>query len=389
MCTGTRRTRRWVEAVVLVLACSLSIAANARAQATNTASPQMYVLAKLASHSVVLVGEAHWIRQDAELFANVVDSLPSHNLHAVAVEWIPASEQPSLDTLISDDHWDPARAIRSLRAGAWPYQEYLEVLHAAWRANRRSGQKPVRLFALGPGDDWRQRLLPIGKSYETFMADSIVGLLKAGHRPLLVSLGMHHAFTRHYLPDLPERFGTAVQSFTDRTGNVLRRNLGERVFQIAQAYPWTCWDGTSWKKCLPLDGAIDCAMNGQPRPIAFDIATSQWRDTFIRHEYWFALGYANVRFSDLADGYVWQGPVESLQNVRLIPLNEFAPDSASLASLIKNPPFGELKEQNEAALKGLWQDEASRLGDVMTARGWNGLKDWRSQCRNLPNHGSR
>ena len=158
-----------------------------------------YVITRLATSSVLLLGEAHWIRQDVQLLAEVIRGMPSRNLHAVAVEWIPASEQASLDTLIAGARWDRARAIRSLRAAAWPYEEYVEVLHSAWLANHQAGGGGMRFFALGPGEDWRSRLLPLGRNYESYMADAIMSLLKTGHKPLLVALGMHHSFTRHYL----------------------------------------------------------------------------------------------------------------------------------------------------------------------------------------------
>lgn len=339
-----------------------------------------YVLSRLATNSVVLLGEAHWIRQDAELLANVVREMPARGFYALAIEWIPASEQPSIDTLLKDALWNRSRAIKSLRIAAWPYEEYLEILHAAWAANQRPSTDAFRVFALGPGEDWRARLLPLGRNYETFMADTIVGLLKAGHKPILVSLGMHHSFTRHYLPDLPERFGQKTASFGDRTGNILRRTIGERVFQIALGYPWTCWTGDAWGKCLPLDGAIDCAMQIKQRPSAIDIASSPWRDMIVRKEFWFALGYPVVRFGDLADGYIWQGPLESLKNVRLIPLDEFAPDSASLAEVAVHPPFGDAVGLSRTALRNVWSKEYERIADPITARGWTNLRAWKESC---------
>jgi hypothetical protein len=191
---------------------------------------------------------------------------------------------------------------------------------------------------------------------------------------------MHHAFTRHYLPDLPERFGQKARSFGDRTGNILRRALGEGVFQIALGYPWTCWDGSAWGKCLPLDGAIDCTLIGGPRPVAIDIAASPWRDAVIRREFWFAIGYPVVRFTDLADAYIWQGPVDLLRNVSLIPLDEFAPDSVSLADVAAHMPFGDATPVSRTAFQNAWKTESERIKDPMTARGWVSLRNWKSGC---------
>jgi len=340
-----------------------------------------YIIARLATSSVVLLGEAHWISQDAELLARVVRAMPASNFSTLAVEWIPASEQSSLDSLIGDATWNRSRAMSSLRAAAWPYEEYLEVLHAAWDANHRAGPNGFRVFALGPGEDWRVRLLPAGKNYESFMADSILSLVRSSHKPILVSLGMHHAFTRHYLPDLPERFGQKSRSFGDRTGNILRRALGESVFQIALGYPWTCWDGKAWGKCLPLDGAIDCRLASGQGPVAIDVTGSPWRDAVIRKEFWFALGYPVVRLGDLADAYIWQGPVESLRNVRLIPLDEFAPDSASLVEVAAHMPFGDATPVTRTAFRNAWNVESERIKDPMTARGWVSLRSWKSGCK--------
>ena len=114
--------------------------------------------------------------------------------------------------------------------------------------------------------------------------------------------------------------------------------------------------------------------------MGFDIASSPWRDALIRKEFWFSIGYPAVRLIDLADGYVWQGPIETLENVRLIPLDEYAPDSAALAAVIANVPFGELTQPNGAGLATVWESERARLSDPMSARGWTSLRDWESRC---------
>lgn len=339
--------------------------------------PAEYVLSKLKDHRVVLLGENHWLRHDVQLVIDLVPRLPGAGVDALAIEMLPASSQATIDRIVAADAWDGAAALGVLRQAAWPYREYLEILHAAWRSK-------LKVIALGPGEDWRERLLPKGDDYDHFMARLVLDFVKTPGRRVLVYSGLHHAFTRYYQPELPR--AQRVEKLMDRMGNVLWRQLGEEVFMVALAAPWQCREGggETWGRCLPVGGAIDCAAVTLGRAVGFDVAGSPFAALPITRSFYYGLGYPALRLEDFADGYVWTRPVEEVQGVAVIPLSEFAPDAASLAEVLAHNPVSDRKDLGRADLEILWNGEAERLRDVQKSFGWQRLAGWRAACHPKP-----
>lgn len=343
--------------------------------------PAEYVLAKVRDHRAVLLGEAHWVRHDAQLLIELVPRLREAGVDSLAVEVLPASTQDSLDRIVTADAWDRAAALAVLRQAAWPYAEYLDILRAVWEHNRGKppGQR-LRLVAMGPGDDWRERL-PQGVSYEAFMAGIVLDLLREPGSRVLSYAGLHHAFTRYHQPELP-REGERVERFFERTGNILWRELGEEVFSISLSSPWRCRDreGKGWTYCPPLDGAVDCAAAAVGHPLGFDVAGSPFAELRIPPSYYYGRGYPDLRFVDFVDGFVWHRPVEEYRGVTLIPLAELAPDPASLAEVLAHNPFSDEEGLGRDDLERLWQDEAKRLLDPQRLADRPALTAWRETC---------
>jgi hypothetical protein len=328
--------------------------------------PAEYVLARLRDHRAVLLGEAHWLRHDVQLVIDLVPRLREAGADVLALEILPAGEQSTIDRVVAGGEWDAEAAVGVLRKAAWPYREYLEILRAVWKHNR--GQPPARhlkLVALGPGTDWRERLLPRSETYDQFMARIVLDLLQQPGRRALVYSGLHHAFTRYHQPELPRE--QRVERFLDRMGNILWREAGEEVFLIALAAPWPCRERTDgpWTRCLPVGGAIDCAAAALGRPAGFDVIGSPFAGLPITRAYSYAQGYPDLRLEDLTDGFIWTRPIEEYQGVGLIPLSEFAPDPASLAEVAGNNPFSDDKGLGRADLEKLWQEEAERLREIL------------------------
>jgi hypothetical protein len=266
--------------------------------------------------------------------------------------------------------------MRLMRSAAWPYREYLDILREAWEANRATAGS-MRVVALAPDPDWRDTLLRAkGVSYDAFMADLVAAEIAAG-RHVLVYCGIHHAFTRYHQPELDlEGHATA---FFDRTGNILRRRFGERVFLITLHRP--VWCGKEpWAYCLPLAGAIDCAAVQTGRPVGFDLPGSDFAGQVVDRGVYYAQGYDDLRFGEMSDGYVWTAPIERYELVRLIPLSELAPNDAALEEVAANNPFSDEKGLKRDRLEGLWAEDEKARGDVLTYRKWEPLKAWRQVC---------
>ena len=67
--------------------------------------PADYVLQKVERHRIVLLGEAHWIRHDAELVASLVPRLAEARV-VLAMETLEAPDQDAIDRLLAAPAWD-------------------------------------------------------------------------------------------------------------------------------------------------------------------------------------------------------------------------------------------------------------------------------------------
>ena len=83
---------------------------------------------------------------------------------------------------------------------------------------------------------------------------------------------------------------------------------------------------------------------------------------------------------EMTDGYVWFRPIEKYEDVRLIPLDEFAPDEAALREVAAHNPFSDEKDMTREQLADLWKAEAARRADPLTSRRWRRLANWRERC---------
>jgi hypothetical protein len=336
--------------------------------------PVEYVLATLRSHRVVILGEAHWIRHDSKLVFDLVPSLREAGVTTIALEVLPASAQERIDRLMAADAWSPEDAMAILREASWPYREMLGILRSVWGANHGVGGSPLHVLTLGPGGDWRERLLPAGRTYDSFMADLVASALADKGSHVLVYCGAHHGFTRYYQPEEPRN--GRVDHFLDRMGNRLWRSFGDDVFLVSLHRPLPCTGGA----CLPFDGAIDCAAASHGRAVGFDIAGSPFAELRMPRGVLYAGGYADLRLVDFSDGWIWSGPIESWQSAEIIPLPEFAPDAAALAEALVDSPFEVGPNPTRAAIEAVWQRETAKRREFLASRGWTKLADWRTKC---------
>ncbi len=303
--------------------------------------PAEYILSKVDAHRIVLLGEHHWLRRDAELVALLVPELQRRGV-PLAIEWLQSRDQEKIDALVSAPEWNVALANEILRGADWPYVQYRDVLLAAWQV-----KEPI--IALGPGRDFREK----GIGYDEFMAERLKDVPR-----VVVLCGMHHAFTK-YLQVERLRGGRATE-FMERFGNILYRRHGQEVFLIALDKPEMCGpqNQAETRYCLPFAGAIECAADG---PVGFDVLTSPFAELKFPPESYYAHGHPLLRFIDYADGYVWTEPIAKLRTVDLIPLQEWAPEKAADPEAV-----------------AAWKKRAERLSRPFERQGWSGLLE--SRC---------
>jgi hypothetical protein len=343
-------------------------------------TPADYVLSKVRDHRIIIVGENHWVKHDANLILELIPRLKDSGVTALGVEMFRDSDQGRIDEAVTGPDWNPAAAMSVMRSASWPYREYLEIIHAVWKINQTLPRaERLKLLALGPEMDWRTRLLPLGQTYDTFMAQTVKDYLSKPQRRILIYCGAHHAFTRYYQPELPR--GQRVEQFMNRMGNVLWRDFGEEVFMITLHRPWQCRTGEKWTRCLPLNGTIDCAAASIGHPVGFDAVRSPFAELKVAPEFLYSLGYSSLRLGDITDGYIWTIPIESYKAVDLLPLSEFAPDPPSLEYVSENNPFSDKRGLGRSELESLASAELARLRDFVKSSGWENLAGWHQRCK--------
>ncbi len=326
---------------------------------------------------MTILGEAHWIKQDADLVAALVPALRTAGID-LASELFPESAQARIDALTNAASWDEASANIVMRAANWPYVEYRNILRAAWAANQ-AGEPRIRVLALGPPPNWREVLGPRGQTYDSFMADRVAAHITQTRLRVVVYCGLHHAFTRYYQAELS--MAGKAQGYMDRTGNILSRRYGEDVFLIALHKPVWCGDPEKPSNCLPFSGRIDCAAAAVGWPVGFDVVGSPLASLAFETGDCYLRGHPGLRFGDYTDGYVWSASLEGIRLVSLIPLEDYAPDPASRALIAHENPFTDDADVSEARLREIWASDTSKRDNVLAARGWSHLAGWKTACR--------
>jgi hypothetical protein len=334
-------------------------------------APVDYLIAKLATHRVVAIGETHWVHHEVGLIRSIVPRLVDAGATTLAVEVFPAATQSVIDSLLAGGEWRADLAMRVLRAGDWPYRDYLLLLQDVWRSNHdRTDGRALRILALGPGPDWRAELVPKGENYESFMAKLVLARLREDRGRLLLYTGLHHAFTRYRPTETTEDDRTALRGVT-RTGNLLWDALGDRIALVMSVRQLRCRSDGGATYALPLAGRIDAAaLAAKAAPFAFDTDGSPWGDLVLDSRIVYAVGHPRLRPVDLADGWVWFGPQSEYAVTELIPIAEYAPDEASLREVCARNPFDDRRDLTRSGLDSLWVKQEQRRRSASTWFGW-------------------
>jgi hypothetical protein len=334
-------------------------------------TPENYVIQTLAEHDIVLLGEFYKIKQNVQLVSALVPRLAAAGVRNLGFEYALSDSQKDIDALLASPSWSEkqARGILIDWIATWGYQEYIDILEAAWKVNRGlpAGSPPFRVVGLNVRQNWDllktdsdarnpetvQRILSHGIP-DQHMAQVIEREVTSKGEKALVFCGIQHSFTRYRSREYEKQAAEMKLGETRRAGNIVFDRIGGRAFTVMLHAPWPDKNERTGL-AYAAGGAIDALIDGLPmsmKEAGYDTAGTPLGALPVTSASYLS-GYKSLTLSDLCDGYVIQGPLADYQVVT--PIVDFVPaDRAEQA--IRNfpgvkPPSLTLNGVNQAIVE--------------------------------------
>jgi len=295
----------------------------------NGRDPADYLLGLFEDHDVVLIGEFHRIRHDAEFVGSLLPRLHEAGVRVFAMEFARREDQQLIDSLLAGPTWDEdlAREIQFRMFMPWAFREYVDILKAGWSTRRAGGD--LRIIGVNNSVDFSQfkseadwddveaRRRAYGGQTEADWAEAVLAQVTQGEKVLVYS-GINHAFTGFRQPRVEDgKFQGFVRV---RMGNVLRKELGECAVTVFLHSPWHGAEGYGARTVHPAGGRLDAFMlerEGGPFPVGFDVAASPLSDLPIEDAVYMH-GYDHFTLADFCDGWIYFRPMSECEPVDYI-----------------------------------------------------------------------
>lgn len=271
--------------------------------------PVDYLTMKLKSHDLILLGETHRIADNCVLIArNLAPLYHKAGLRIFLTEFINSSKNDQLHQLVTANEFDSRLAVDLMRdygTGIWGFQEYLDILRAAWQLNHELPEDAERLRVVGIDNDWGSQPPTRDRSqqFQNRLAreQHMIGVVRdhalQPGRKSLVHIGRDHTYTNHGV----------------RLGTVLAKEADGRLFQVVLHHQYPCKPSPGQIESL-LDRVVASAADGA---VGFDLMGSPFADlqdpTCM---YWMMMPETGL--GDIMQGYIYLRPAGDLRSVSWI-----------------------------------------------------------------------
>ena len=339
----------------------------------NKLAPADYVLSKFADHDVVILGEFHRIKQNLELYHELIPKCYMNGVRVFATEFARREDQPLIDRLLSGAAYDEAlaREITFNQLPFWGFQEYVDIFKVAWQFNQTLPDSAPRFRIVGVNDspDWSfiqkeedrdnseiKRKVWRGGG-EHLWAQTVVDATLRGDK-VLVHCGIHHGFSSYKQPIVID--GEFVRFETGRMGNFLKNTLGDRVMTIYLHAIWPPRDGYGGIFVYPANGQIDALfakLGPSYYPVGFDLKDTPFGqlpgETSV-----YAQGYPGFTLAEFADGYIFQCPIGQYKGVT--PIENFV-NGTNYETAKRQSPNPSLRKMTIDELNKVIQQDAKMV----------------------------
>ena len=294
-----------------------------RAYLAESTSATRFVVDLLGDHDLVLVGETGYVKQQLEFVSELIPELAAAGIRHLGFQYANHADQERIDALVSGEEFDEALARQILfnHMVILGYYEHLAVFRAAWQVNRvlAPGEQPFRIIGLSVRPNYepvvRQedtndpailKVVFAGGVPDQVMASVIRReLLDPGHRAVVYTQ-LQHAFTGFDQAQYRQTMAERGFPDSDRMGNLLRREYGNRV--VSAIFHSPLQDSRSRTgHGYPVGGLLDDIIKDLPedrRSHGFLTAPSPFADAPITSEALTKDREETLTLSVFADGYL-------------------------------------------------------------------------------------
>jgi hypothetical protein len=326
----------------------------------NGLPPGEYVIEKLKTHNLVMLGEDHWIDAHPEFISQLIKKISDNStvhLDYVAIEFSSTAQQNLADEFIDSPDYREELVLRILRDGpdfiGWGYQEVLEIFKTVWEENKSHPDcTPIRILLVNAphrlmdGPDGlktcNSRFLelwnanrPVFRNFDRFMAYQLEKNIIWKNLKGLYYCGSYHN-TIAPLDDAWAEFKMDDKCVSPRgfpCGSFLKILYPDRVFSIKlhgastgkKYYPSP--DPKDWDRVW--NGRLDEIFKKfNNKPIGFDLVSPIFTINAIEFfGYWkdedmeaFVLPYLkDLTIDRMFDGYIFLKPLEEYRGATIIP----------------------------------------------------------------------
>lgn len=300
----------------------------------NYKTPVNYVLSKFEAYDIVILGEMHRVKQQLELYHQLIPLLVENGVNIIATEFARREMQSDLDRLVTAKEYDLdlAKYITIKQEAFWGFQEYLDIYYHVWKYNHdKPKTKQIRMIALNDPIKW-DVYNKICRKYnrkpdndemkyifedcgEQYWLNAIKQNCSVGKEKILAIMGSHHAFTKYKLPIYEIEKGKVIyKGFSDNCfGNYLFEEYGNKVFNICFHDPWQ-HKFDSKKSVQPGEGIIEKVISPKYNSVGFDLKDSPFGQ-LPSNDSIYSIGLPDYSIDRMFDGYIYTCPLKELAPV--------------------------------------------------------------------------
>lgn len=296
----------------------------------NGQSPRSYILSKISQHQVIIFGEVHDFSNYLVFLNNSIQDLYKAGIRIIAVEFCQKSDNQLLNKLVTSKSYDNQLALEIARHQPWliwGYKDYWDVLKSVWTFNNSLNQNQEKIKLIGlesntdmpsislvlPSDDARPspfyekfRILrtiqtaPNIAYRDELMAKEIEEQIITKNKKGIVWVGSAHSYLNFKQPF----------SQKGRMSYILHKKYGDKIFQI-----FLHFNDYSQLIANFLETVIQ---KSKFKQIGFDVNSSPFAEIRDSSDDNFK-NRSMIDFSDIATGYFYLVPIDSLVKCKFIP----------------------------------------------------------------------